>query len=260
MAEVSWGDLASQAEDALTPVPSGEYQAVITKAEQKFASTGKKMFSISAKITQGPHVNRMFWNNFTVSPDNPNAMLVFFRQMSVFGMSIDFFKSLPPDGSGDGAITQALMGKPFTARLSIRSYQGTDSNQLEAVLPPSTVLGGASVPAVTPGPQPVAAQPVAAQPQPVQAVPVPGVPSQEAPPQPQPAVAAQPTVEELQAQLAALQAAQQAPAPTQQPEPATPVSAPAAQTDWVTQAQAVPADAPAQPTDQSLGQQPNRPF
>ena len=252
MAEVSWADLAGQAEDALTPIPSGEYDAVVTKAEIKFASTGKKMFSISAKVTTGPHVNRMFWNNFTVTPDNPNAMLVFFRQMSVFGLPIEFFKSLPADGSGDHAIPQALMGKPFRARLSIRSWQGVDSNQLDAVMPPTAGVVAAPQPAV--GPQPVVAQPQA---QPVtvpQAVPVPGVPQDAAPPQP---VQAGPTVEELQAQLAALQAAAPQPAPV-----VTPAPEPVATTDWAAQAQTVSPTAEPQPTaDQNLNSTtPARPF
>jgi hypothetical protein len=255
VAEVSWADLAGQAEDALTPIPSGEYDAVVTKAEIKFASTGKKMFSISAKITSGPHINRIFWNNFTVSPDNPNAMLVFFRQMGVFGLPIEFFKSLPADGSGDGAIPQALMGKPFRARLSIRSWQGTDSNQLDAVLPPNAGVVAAPQPAV--GPQPVVAQPQA-QPVTPQAVPVPGVPQDAAPPQPVQPAAAAPTVEELQAQLAALQAQ----AAASQPAPATPEPAPVATTDWAAQAQQVPAQAEPQPTaSQDLNStNPARPF
>ena len=270
MAEVSWGELASQAEDALTPIPSGEYDAVVTKAEIKYASTGKKMFSISAKVTSGPHVNRIFWNNFTVSPDNPNAMLVFFRQMSVFGLPIEFFKALPPDGSGDGAIPQALLGKPFKARLSIRSWQGTDSNQLDAVLPPSA---GVAAPQVAVGPQPAQAQPAVVQPVVPQSVPVPGVPTDPTPPQPvqpQPAVAAQPekTVQQLMAELAALQAQQaqaqaqpvQSPAPTPVAPEAAPPQQPVATTDWATQAQTVPQTAEPQPTDQNLGQAAPRPF
>lgn len=258
MADISWAQLAADAGDALNPIPIGEYNAKITKAEVKFAKSGSKMFAISAKVMDGPHVNRMFWNNFTVTPDNPNAMIIFFRHMAALGLNTQFFATNPTDDQ----VLERLRGVEFRARLGIRAYNGVDSNQLEALFPANA---GVAAPAAGVGPVVGAGVPAQPQPQAQTGVPIPGVPADPAPtqpaatplqqaaaaivePAPTPPVAVGPTVEELQAQLAAMQAAAAPqPAPAAEPQPA-------ATTDWAADAaaQAQPAATP-QPA-QSIGQ------
>src|SRR5689334_22188440 len=96
----SWGDLlndAGGAGDSFEPLPSGDYDFEISQADVKQTQNGKTMYAVRAKVESGPHANRLVFHNFVVSPENPNALAMFFRQLNVLGLNREFFAQNPGD-------------------------------------------------------------------------------------------------------------------------------------------------------------------
>lgn len=171
---IDWAALAKEAEAAFSPVPAGDYNALVTEASAVVASTGKPMVKVKFKITDGPHANRVIFNNFVVSADNPTSMGFFFKHMKAFGMDAAFFASQPTMD----AIAERMTNQTVTITVNLRKYQGEDQNGVATVkpaasgpaglpVPPAPSVPGA-VPTPPPGipgvPVPPAAPPVAAPP------------------------------------------------------------------------------------------------
>jgi hypothetical protein len=227
----SWGDLlndAGGAGDSFEPIPPGDYDFEISQADVKQTQNGKTMYSVRCKVESGPHANRLVFHNFVVSPENPNALAMFFRQLNVLGLNREFFAQNP----GDHHVAEALVGKRFRGQVTIKTWQGQDRNEVKQFY--TAVSGALGNGTPTPGPQ--IPTPQASQPAPPPAAP-PAAPA----PAPAPAYAApaQP------APAPAPQAAPAAPAPppVQQPTP-PPVETPAAPPVQ----QEAPAAPPAPPT------------
>ena len=233
---INFAELMKASGGANEPLPNGEYDVQIVKAEAKVASTGKTMFAVTMNVVAGPHTNRKLWTNFVIVPDNPNALGMFFANMQALGLDATFFNNQPtPD-----QVAASLEQKYARVEASQKLYQGTIRNEVKKVKPaviagggipgigvPAAVAPVAPAPAVA-APVPVAAAPVAAPvaaaPAPVAAAPVaPAVepapvapaPIQEAPPAPAP-------VAEAPAPVAAPVA--EAPAPVAAPVAAAPVA------------------------------------
>lgn len=232
----SWGDLlndAGGAGDSYDPIPTGDYDFVISQADATQSQNGKTMYKIRAKVESGPHADRLVFEQFVVSPENPVALSIFFRQMGVLGLGRDFFASDPADHQ----VAEALLGKRFRGQVVIKTWQGQEKNEIKqfftavsGALGNGTTPGAApAVPAAAPAPA-AAAPPAAPAPAPAPAYAAPAAPA----PAPAPAPAAAP-----------------APPPVAQPEvPAveTPAEPPAA----------APAPAP-QPAMSNAGNVPEPP-
>jgi hypothetical protein len=117
---VNFADLAKEAEGAFEPVPVGTYECVVNSAELKAASTGKNMYALTYKIQDGPHAGRILFNNVTISPDNPNAMRMFFKNMLAMGIGRDFWDSNPSLGSVCGM----LEGAPVVVTIAHKEWAG----------------------------------------------------------------------------------------------------------------------------------------
>lgn len=220
----SWGDLlndAGGAGDSFEPLPSGDYDFEISQADVAQSQNGKTMYKVRARVESGPHENRLVFHNFVVSPENPNALAMFFRQMNVLGLNRDFFAQNP----GDHHVAEALAGKRFRGQVTIKTWQGQDRNEIKQFYTATSgALGnGQHMNGYVPSP-------IAAAPAPVAPAPAPA-PAYSAPPQPAP----QP----------APQAPAPAPAPPPMQQPVTPpVQTPAAPP---VQAPTAPAPPPAPP-------------
>lgn len=248
MPSKSWTELLTEAGDAgnYDPLPDGDYDFIVGESKAQQASTGKQMYVITARVETGPYANKPVFHNFVLSPDNPNALGFFFRNMGVFGLSREFFASNPSDFQ----VAEALKGRRFRAQIGTRKWQGQDRNEIKAFFPPAGQgVGAPTAPPQAPGfsaappavaPAPPAPAPAPAAPPPVQqsfapappAAPVGQAPTNgnvshitpptqtasEAPPPPPPpplAAAPAPTPEAPPAPQ------QPAPEPQPQPEPAT---------------------------------------
>ncbi len=217
----SWEDLlndAGGAGDSFEPIPTGDYDFEISKADATQTQNSKTMYKVQCKVESGPHATRLVFHNFVVSPENPNALAMFFRQMNVLGLNREFFSSNPSDHN----VAEHLIGKRFRGQVTIKQWQGQDRNEIKQFFTAVSGALGNGVP--TPGsgipPAPSAAAAPAA----------PAAPPAAPAPQPAPAYAA-PAAQPAPPAPAA--PAAPAPAPVQQAEvppvetPAAPPAAPA---------------------------------
>lgn len=256
MSTQSWKQLMDQAQAGFEALPPGPYDAEIIKAEYKTASTGKPMWVVQFKVLAGPYANKVVFNQFVLSEDNPNALGMFFRHMAVLGLDGEFFGMLPEGQAGYDAIAGALVGKKAKITLSQREYpkgSGTMRNQVDDVQAsqlganePVRQIAQAGVPTAAPTPAPAPAPAPAPQ----------AAPAQAPAPAPQPAAAPAPA----QPQAAPV-APQAAPAPA--PAPAQPEAQPAPQAaPEAAPAQPAPEPQPAaepQPAEQAQSEQPAQP-
>lgn len=146
-----------QGESSFEPLPVGPYLVEIIESSATTSSTGKPMIKATCKVVSGPHANRRIWHNFVVSPENKNALAIFFRNLNAFGLGRDYMMTSPTEQQ----VAQALVGRQAMAEIGIRKYQGEDRNEVKKFSP----LPGGGVPA--------AAAPVAAAAPPPAPVPAP---------------------------------------------------------------------------------------
>jgi hypothetical protein len=205
------------------PIPQGDYDVKIIETEATKSSTDKPMWKVTCQVLNGPHEGRKIWTQQTLTMDNPDAMNVFFRQMAAAGLTGEFFKTKP----SNARIAEALMGRQFRAKVTIREWQGVPRNNIKQWNPMGAGRGAAGGPPPPPG---AGAAPGGPPPPPAASTPPPA-----AAPAP-PAAAAPPPAA--------------SPAPAAPPPPAAPAapSAPAATT--------TPPVPPAAPSESSNGSSP----
>lgn len=198
----SWSDVVKDAGassggsgGSYEPFPPGTYDFKIEGVEAKTSGNGKPMFVVKAQVQNGPHANRLVWDNLVVSTDNPNALGYFFKKMAALGLPKEWFNQNPSNDQ----IVQALTGRPFSAEIYIDTYNpSSPKNKIKNYFPPQQ--GGAQ------------GFPQAQQ---AQAAPAPqAAPQQQAPaPAPAPTPAPQPGQTAFQSQPSQIGQPAQAPAP-----------------------------------------------
>lgn len=228
MTSISWDELIKSSAGSFDPLPNGDYDVICVETEAAQTQNGKAMVKAKFRVQGGPHDGRHIWNQFVISPENPNALSFFFQHMKVFGMDENFFTQLPPVNADLGAndpslqrIASTMLNRPARVTVNQRSWNGQMRNSITAIKAPlgpvGTVTSQAAVPGVpaaTPQPAPMQAPAPAQQasqqvyaPQPV-AAPAPQAPPAAAPPAPAPVSPPAP--------------ASQAPQPVQQEVPPMP--------------------------------------
>ncbi len=212
MSTVDWKALAETAGDGgFEALPVGDYDLKCVSAEKANTANGKLMFKCKFQVQNGTYKNRLVWHNFVVSPESDQAMGIFFRQMSAFGMTKEWFKTMP----SEDAIVNTLNGREVRATLKQKTYNGELRNEIGsfviaptgAVPPPPGATSAAAPPPPPPPPPPPAAAPPAPPAPTAEVAPPPPAPA------PEPAAAPAPVAE--------------APAPAPAPEPAAAPEVPA---------------------------------
>ncbi len=186
MTSISWSDLIKNSAGSFDPLPNGDYDVICVSAEAAQSSTGKAMIKGKFRVQGGPHDGRHIWNQFVISPENPNALSFFFQHMKVFGMDTDFFTQMPPVNPNLGADDPSLQRIAATmvnraARFTLRqeTWLGQVRNVVKAIKPSLAPGGGApaagpqmpalgtpaGVPTATPTPAPTPAPAPAPQPE-----------------------------------------------------------------------------------------------
>lgn len=98
MTSSTFGELMAKAEASggtFEILEAGRYTAKIIESEYKQSSTGKPQIKTRWEVTTGPKAGyRGLWLYFTLTVDNPNALGVFYRQMSSLGITSEFLSSL----------------------------------------------------------------------------------------------------------------------------------------------------------------------
>lgn len=228
---INWKQLMDASGGSFEPLPAGDYDVQIAKAEATKSSGGKTMFKLTLDVIAGPHVKRKIWTNLVISPENPNALGMFFAQMKAFGLDANYFAQGPlPDHVAD-----ALANRYARVTVKQRTWQGQLRNDVSSIMP-AVIQGGAqgaipqmTAPAAAPAPAPVAQAAPAPVPQPVAQAPV----EQPAPPAPAPQQEVQAPVGETPEPPNNMVVVNTSPAPAPQEAPAAapaPVAQPQANT------------------------------
>lgn len=181
-----FGDMYSEAADALKPLPDGEYAANVSDAEATKSQNDKPMIKVKLAVKKPGGGVKMVQTQLVVSSENSVALAIFFRHMEAFGLGSAFW-------TNDTTLEQAaaaMRGRTVRVVLATREWNGQPRNEVTNWLAPlgglqtgpvaaPTVLGNGPAPAGPAGPQ-VAQAPVGS--------PVPTAPT----PTPTPPTGAQP--------------------------------------------------------------------
>jgi hypothetical protein len=146
--ELDWSALQQEAKTAGV-IPAGEYNAIVTEASATQSSTGKPMIKIKARVMDGPQQNKPIWSQFTISPESPMALRMYFMQMGAFGLDSEYFGLQPSLAD----VASNLVNRAAVVTLSVRQWNGADRNQLDGVkplpaglpVPPGVVTGRPTV-------------------------------------------------------------------------------------------------------------------
>lgn len=194
MTTIPWSDLIASAGAGFEPLPNGDYDVQCQSAEATKSSNGKDMFKCVFVVTAGPHAGRKIWNNFTISPENPNALGFFFQHMAALGLDRTYFAQNPSPEH----VAQVLVGRVCRMGLACEFRAGQNRNNVTTIVSAGAVAAAgiaAGVPQAIQLPQapqiPQPQVPQVPQPQPVPTAPAP-VPQMPQIPVPQPQVAAPP--------------------------------------------------------------------
>lgn len=140
MAEATWSQMHKDATTSLT----GEFPVVfVDPCTGVKSGNGKDMVKWKAKIETGPYAGRPLWGNFTISPESPVAMRIFFSHMAILGFDQRFFAA-NDQLTGEqmvALIAQQLPGRKAIAEVGVRQWQGQDREEVQNW---KLALGGAA--------------------------------------------------------------------------------------------------------------------
>lgn len=178
---MNWSDrakIASEATSSFTPLEPATYSFIVKELPKAAEKNGWQNYTINPSVEAGPRANARVFHTFYTT-EKPNGMRMFFEQMSVLGLTEEWFAQNNPT---DAQICAALQGKRFTAEVYNDEYNGKVYQKLRKFAPPVGPAAAAGAPA---GPGlPAAAPAVAAAPAAPAVVAAPAAPAAAAPANP----------------------------------------------------------------------------
>lgn len=157
MSTLNWGDLIKDAGEVggnFEALPDGDYDLSVIEATAKVTASGKTMFAIKTQVEGGAYNKRFVWDNLTVSPENKNALGIFFSKMNAMGITQAFFTTVP--APTNAAIEQILLSRRFRGTIGSRIYNGQKRNEIRRYysLGPATPSANPAPVAAAPAPAP----------------------------------------------------------------------------------------------------------
>ena len=144
----TFGDILKQAEESgatFAVLENGEYIAKIIESDYQSSSGGKPQIKTRWEVTHGPKAGfKGLWNYFTLTVENPNAMAIFYRQMTALGITSEFMQTLAA-ASPEVAMKQiasALDGR--SAKIRVKEDKEWQNNKIDRIspVPPEFVATG----------------------------------------------------------------------------------------------------------------------
>ena len=158
MSSINWGDLVKDAGESASgnyePLPDGDYELKVIEASATVSQSGKTMFKITTEVQGGPFNKRRVWDNLVISPENKNALGIFFGKMAALGVPREFFSNNNPTNA---QVEQAILNKTFRATIGKRTWNNDVKNEIKKYhvgvgLAQATVAGEVSTPPAPPAP------------------------------------------------------------------------------------------------------------
>lgn len=133
--------------DDYTPLPAGQYKAMIVSSEMKDASTGGRYLQLEIDVTEGNYSGRKLFERLNLENKNPQAVEIAFKTLS------SICKAVALAEIGD---SNQLHNKPFLMELDIEKGKpytkdgvekmGSDQNRIKKYLPISQTNQSAAPP------------------------------------------------------------------------------------------------------------------
>lgn len=174
MSSINWADLVKDAGEPTSgsyePLPDGDYDLKVIEVKSTVSASGKTMFKLTTEVQGGAYNKRRIWDNLVVSPENKNALNIFFGKLAALGVPREFFFNNPSNAQ----IEASIDGKSFRAKVGSRTWNGDKRNEITkyyinpaagaavSVPPVAPSTAGAAVPPPPPAPAPAPASPLAA--------------------------------------------------------------------------------------------------
>ena len=119
---------------AFTPLPAGEYQAIITESEMKPTKDGQgKYLQLKLQILNGQHHNRTLFDRLNLVNKNDVAVQIAKGTLSSICRAVNV---LTPNDSSE------LHSKPLSIKVAIRNDQnGNPQNEVKGYKPRHTQAG-----------------------------------------------------------------------------------------------------------------------
>lgn len=114
----------SKAAKTYTPLPEGDYDLLIEKAEEKNSKNNDPMLSLKFKVDSGEYAGRFLFE--TVMLDHSNPVVVEMGQRKLHGIMLLTGVTAPKDASD-------FVGKTLTAKVKVVKDKGTSEMQNEIV-------------------------------------------------------------------------------------------------------------------------------
>lgn len=114
----------SKAAKSYTPIPEGEYELLVEKAEEKSSKNGDPMLSLKFKVESGEHAGRFLFE--TVMLNHSNPVVIEMGQRKLHGLMLLTGVTAPKDASD-------FMGKTLTTKVKVGKDKGTGEMRNEIV-------------------------------------------------------------------------------------------------------------------------------
>lgn len=134
MSSLKWSEwLAAADESGFSAIPAGEYDLYISTASAAQASSGKDMIKLTFVVESGPHEGSKIFSNMVISPESPAALGFLIRKLAALGIDREYLGSNPSLEQ----VADKLENRRCTAKVTVREFNGTDRNDVDALKPPA---------------------------------------------------------------------------------------------------------------------------
>lgn len=151
MADFNYQALVQQAKDSgaatsYDPLPEGEYNFVVEKAEATNSKKGDPQLVLTLKVTdEGEHKNRKLWHRMTFIPGNGVGLAINFRQIDTLGGT-----PILEQGGSLAQVAGFLTGKTGLARVIQKEWNDKLQNEVKDIKKGTVAITGVN--AIGPNP------------------------------------------------------------------------------------------------------------
>ncbi len=109
------------------PLPKGDYDMVVSRAEAAITSGGKQCFKVTLEVMSGPEKGKSVFEQLTWSPESAVAARIFAQGLKVMGATQEWIKETHPTPA---QIAAEMLGQQVAVAIDIQAYMGEDRNRV----------------------------------------------------------------------------------------------------------------------------------
>lgn len=159
MPKIDWDQMIKTDEAVNTPAPAGRYVIACESGKWGATKEGHPMMTLRFRVDEGPCKGKAVWVRCTFNNDKPNTISMSRATLKNIGLDFSDFRAL-----SDEQQEQIVVGRKAEVELSVRSWQGRNSNEVKNWIRP--VTGGSTGPSLSLVPPPAEDSQQASQPAP----------------------------------------------------------------------------------------------